>query len=266
LESMLDSSPPEQSIVVTTTGRDAHARTSACILVGGYMVWHLGIQLDNVSALFDGAACKVDIRDDSSGACTSVMDCWRALDRAMQLRWLVTAQSDDEPLLDAEEFAHYAGPANGSVHMVAPGTLLLFPTPDNLPGEAEWAVVAAEGGGAVRRFSARYYARLFADLGVAAAACVRRTAPAAAAALAASGIETADLGVGDGDGSPLGALDGLLAVCGGAAGTVAVHSGRGGEWPGWIGAVVAAVLMRRAGFEQGAARAWIGMLCPWMPC
>jgi hypothetical protein len=47
---------------------------------------------------------------------------------------------------------------------------------------------------------------------------------------------------------------------------VALHSGRGGEWPAWIGAAVEAVLVVRAGFEQGAAEAWMGMLCPWLLC
>jgi hypothetical protein len=45
---------------------------------------------------------------------------------------------------------------------------------------------------------------------------------------------------------------------------VAVHSGDGFKWPAYIGTLVVAMLISRLGFEEGAARAWIRMLCPWM--
>jgi hypothetical protein len=44
--------------------------------------------------------------------------------------------------------------ANGNVHMLAPGSLYFFATPEDLEGGRAWVDTAAtEGGGAGRRFS-----------------------------------------------------------------------------------------------------------------
>ena len=274
MDTLLESAPPTEHIIVLANTTNSLTLTSACFLVGAYMIWHLGIQLDTVSRAFDAVSDRfVGYHHESWGQRVTVSDCWQALDRAVRLGWIVDSNTDTEPVLEVDEYEHYAGLANGSVHMVVPGTLFLFPTPDDLPGDAEWAVCEGEDGGTVRRFSPRYYASLFADLGVTAAGSLTCTAPWAARALAAGGIEVLDLGIESMDeeamsdeGALLGALEGLLTRTASKAGrgTVAVHSGRGGEWPSWIGVVVAGVLMGRLGFGEGAARAWIGMLCPWM--
>ena len=144
--------------------------------------------------------------------------------------------------------------------------LFLFPTAHDLPGGEDWTVCVDDRGAPVRRFSPRYYAELFADLGIETAACLSHTEPSASATLAASGIATTDLGLAEAfeEGAFLAAIDRLLVTCGAARGAVALHSGRGGEWPAWIGAAVEEVLVVRAGFEKGAAEAWMGMLCPWL--
>jgi hypothetical protein len=58
-------------------------------------------------------------------------------------------------------FSTIFSPANGSLHFVVPDRLLLFPEPQPVPDGRAWH----DAGGA-RRFSARYYADLFAHLGV----------------------------------------------------------------------------------------------------
>ena len=184
LQSFVETASPDSPIIVATaklSSEDSLARM--CILLGGYMIWNMGIELDNVSRVFRRVFDRIIEKEKAfSSKLSTIVDHWQSLHTAVRLGWLVPAASDQEPLLDAEEFEHYAGRANGSVHMVAPGMLYLFPTPDDLPDEAEWAVCVGEDGGAVRRFSARYYGRLFADLGVGAAGCLGRTAGAAGAA------------------------------------------------------------------------------------
>jgi hypothetical protein len=166
--------------------------------------------------------------------------------------------------LDAEEFAHYAHVANGNVHMLAPGSLYFFATPDDLEGGQAWADTAAPGGGAgagVRRFSSGFCADLLADLGTSRVACLDACPAHAAAAFAARGLAAADLQTGRGPLSLLGALDGLLSA---GRGAMAVHSGAGFEWPGWAGTLATAFLVSRHGFGAAAAAGWVHLLCPWL--
>ena len=58
----------------------------------------------------------------------------RVLARARDLRWVRTTSGDsDEPTLDVEMARHYAHPANGGVHVLVPGRLVLVPPPAQLP-------------------------------------------------------------------------------------------------------------------------------------
>ncbi len=75
----------------------------------------------------------------------SVADCLGALDHALCLGCLVGA----EPLFDTEEFAHYAHVANSNVHMLAPGSLYFFATPEDLEDGRAWVDTAATEGRAL---------------------------------------------------------------------------------------------------------------------
>jgi hypothetical protein len=68
----------------------------------------------------------------------SVLDCWGALNAALNLGWLVDPASDAEVFHGTGEFGHYANPANGNVHMLALGSLYLFATPDVIPDGQAW--------------------------------------------------------------------------------------------------------------------------------
>ena len=194
------------------------------------------------------------------------MQCWQALKHARDLGWMDwTHGSDDENqqfLID--EFLHYADEANGGVYIVAPGQLLLFRDPVDLPDSQQWAVVVNDDGACRRVFSPAYYADLFAEQGVAAVACLTESS-SSAAAFAAQGIEARDLCPGGGA-SILRMLDGLLSLSRAAApvGGVAVHGGGGAAWPADTAVVVTTWLVARAGFEERAAWAWLQMLCPWL--
>lgn len=172
-------------------------------------------------------------------------------------------EHDDQPFL-IDEFVHYASPANGNVHIIAPGCLVLFASPVDLPSGQHWTSLPSQGRGApVRRFSAAFYADLFSDLGVASVACLTECR-ASTAAFAACGIAALDLRPGHRHGqSVLRALDGLLSLT--RAGPVAVHGGgESGGWPGDAAVVVAALLVGRLGFAERSAYAWLLMLCPWL--
>jgi hypothetical protein len=242
----------------------------ACLLVGAYLLLRRELDLNAVLLAFspilaDLAAPASDGVRDLHGVC--VEDCWGALEHALRLGWLAGPSSHAEPLLDAEEFAHYAHAANGGVHMLAPGSLYLMPTPADIEGGQAWADVGAgEGGRAgVRRFSGDFCAELLADLGASAVVGLEAGPASAAAAFAARGLAVADLETGLGRPSLLGALDALLGAGGGErGGAVAVHSGDEGVWPGWAGTLATAFLVSRHGFRGGAAAGWVHMLCPWL--
>ena len=178
------------------------------------------------------------------------------------MNWKDSTDDHDQPFL-VDEFLHYADAANGRIHIVAPGQLLLFSDPVHLPGQEQWALID-DGGSCTRYYSPAFYADLFADLGVAAVACMTESATRPAA-YSARGIEARDLRPGGG-GSALRALDGLLALSRGAApsGAVALHSGEGARWPADAKTVVAAWLVIQSGFPARAASAWLYMLCPWL--
>ena len=183
----------------------------------------------------------------------TVHDCWRALGHAMRLGWLVPPWSDDEPVLDVDEVVHYARPANGGVQTVVPGALFFFPTPcHSVPDGMEWTDSVSADGSTVRRFSARFYASLLADLGVSATACLGRTSAASARDFAARGVDSADLPAprAPGPGALLSALDRLLTLARGAPGGVAVHCGSIRSWPASrLGVMAAAFLISRFDFS-----------------
>jgi hypothetical protein len=53
---------------------------------------------------------------------------------------------------DCVRYGGYADPANGAVHILAPGALLLFPSPVDLPEGEQWSPAL--------RFAAAFYANL----------------------------------------------------------------------------------------------------------
>ena len=262
----------ERTVVVQPSGDTQEALIYACLFLGAYLILRHGAAFDAVVALFGQDRLGFDVNlllDDEPSFRT--LDCWSALSHAVRLDWIspTTDQEDDEPLVDLAEMLHYARPANGNVHTVIPGKLLLFPTPDDAldAAGADWSDTAGPDGRTARSFSAGFAAALLRDLGVSAVACLGRGSAATAAALARRGIESVDLGLAADGSSLLRGLDALLSLAGGAPGAVAVHAGGGPGggrgWPGYAGTLVRAAVMSRAGLDEGAAGAWLRMACPW---
>ena len=256
--------------LVLFIGQDFETATPKMLFfVGAFMILHLGQTADSVSSLLE--ACGIMTPGSppsisSQGRHLSIYHYWRALDKVLSLGWLVRSSSEEEPALDMEEFAHYAAAANGGLRLAAPGELIFFPAPADLPDGVDWHDYSPASGRVARRFSARFYARLLPDLGVSCVACLGRGAPAAAAAFEARGLAAADLGLAADGSSLLRGLDRLLSLARAAPGAVAVHSGdAGGGWPGYAGTLAAAVLISRLGFDEGTAAAWLEIAGPWAP-
>jgi hypothetical protein len=106
--------------------------------------------------------------------------------------YVLSLDSPQDMPIEVEEMLHYASPANGDVHMVVPGKIICFPTPADLPADQHWADSHATSGSVVRRFSAAFFADLFAELGVDVAVCLHACAYDRAAFLAQA-IEVEDL-------------------------------------------------------------------------
>jgi hypothetical protein len=255
---------PAERIVICPASDDSRSISFACAILGAYLIWNGRMTLEDVVAAFQGLGDAFSADADSQFADSTVLDCWRALSRAMHLGWLVDPESDVEPALDVEEFAHYASRANGNVHMAVPGRMFFFSSPKVLPSEQQWIDSVADNSTTTRHFSPAFYAELFEELGVSAVVCLGCGDVAASSAFAERGIEVVDFGLAEDGSSLLRGLDRLLSLAAVATGPVAVHSGDGFRWPAYIGTLVAALLINRLGFDEGAATAWIRMLCPWM--
>ena len=254
VEYLAESMPSEGRIVACPVNNDAHSFDEACLFLGSYLILNAKMQCHEILSAFREVDQQIE---------ETTLKCWHALDSAIQLDWLVHPDSDIEPIFDTEEFAHYASPAQGRLHMAVPGALYFFPTPDDLLGDQEWAD-HIEDGRTVRVFGAHFYAELFQDMGLSLVVCLGSSSAAAAAAFGARGIETVDLDLAADGSSLLRGLDRLLSLAREAPGAVAVHSGDGFEWPAYAGTLSAAFMISRFGLEEGAAKAWLGMVVPWM--
>ena len=196
---------------------------------GSHNILYRGLSADAVLTNFQGsnALLSPELKSSVQEKELSLHNSWRAIERSKNLGWFVDPDSEIEPILDIDEFAHYASVANGSVHLALPGELFFFPSPEDLPDNQDWIDVEREDGRAARRFSPAYYAALLDDLGVSCVVCLGRSDPAAAAAFAARGLATEDLGLAADGSSLLRGLDRLLSLARAAPGALAVHSGEG---------------------------------------
>ena len=264
--------------LIVCQGRDDQATVEeSALLIGAFAILVEDWNLDAVVQAFPDIAHRLmpapGLALDRSKYSVTVLDCWQALLHARERSWMswrTSPDDDDLPLL-VEEMAHYAHPANGGIHILAPA-LLLFPSPVDLPDGELWAgAPARDGAPPVRRFAAAFYADLLPDLGVGAVASLEPCRCAAApAAFAAASLPAVDLAPAAGArrGPPvLHALDALLSLTRAAGGGVALHAGGNGApgaWPAHAAVVVAAYLVGREGFSERAAYGWLLLLCPWL--
>jgi hypothetical protein len=253
------------AVIICPEDGDCQSICNACLLLGSYLILRVEMKSEKVLQIFEETINELSqFQSQIKNYVEVISKSWNALEYAKGLNWLFPSEySEIEADFDIELHTHYARQANGNIHTLVPGKLLLFPTPAHLPGGQSWADVDGPGG-QVRRFSAQYLAELLADLNVSVVTCLGQTSSSSAAAFLECGLDVHDLLLNPRLPSLLSAIDRILALTRAAPGAVAVFCGGAGgtDWPAHVGTLAAAYLMSDFGFDAGAADAWLRMLSP----
>ena len=245
---------PSVPIVICPECDSPSSLRCACLLCGAYMLLCDQVGLEVVISTFS------DINPCGSKAIdNTILNCWTALHHARDLHWLGVQCDGAEPALDLELVSHYALAANGGVRVLVPGKLLLVPCPASLPVGQDWADVSEDERPAERRFSARFLADVLVDLDASVVAWLERAGEGDAEAMKARGLDVHELYMDARRPALLQTMDRLLTVSRAAPGSVAVLCSCGSD--ATVGTMAAAWLMT-LGFDEGAAGAWLRLLCP----
>ena len=260
--------------VACVRGQDITKLTATVILIGAYMILGLELSVAQVSEAFKSISSLLANRPEPAvDACAIILDSWNILHKVRCLGWinfsesLLTANNPecDGNLLDIEEYNHYADPANGGLHIIVPGRLLLIPSPLDLPDGCDWTDVNNE-----RRFSPAFFADLLqAEFGAVLVLRLRydddpiEYDPSAFEDRGIA-VESVSLGPrGSSQNHMLAAADRLIANLRGAPGAVVVQvQGSGAGCGGSAGVLLATGLMSVFGLGAGEAAAWLRMACP----
>ncbi|XP_017323332.1 dual specificity protein phosphatase CDC14B isoform X6 [Ictalurus punctatus] len=115
-----------KKIVFYTCG-DKKKQANAAYLIGSYAVMHLQKTPEEAySLLISRNATYLPFRDASFGTCMynlNILDCLRAVHKALQFGWL------DFSNFDVEEYEHYERAENGDFNWIIPGKFLAFSGP-----------------------------------------------------------------------------------------------------------------------------------------
>ena len=261
--------------------------TRAALLLGSYLILQEDLSVEEVERVFLPLRNRIsDFKEPSCiGAAfetLTISDCLNALHTAKQANWIDFRLGPDVmdaiPMLDMDEYAHYASPVNGSLYLAVPPKFIQFQCPVDLPASRRWMDV--EGS---RYFSPSFYADLLAFLGV---RLVVRTEPCDydAAPFRARGIEIEDLTSGepgsiaaatsgladppsscpdDADSDLLRTADRIRTLACATDGLIAIHGGLApSAAQGAAAAALASYLIACHGFPGKAAVAWLRMAAP----
>ncbi|MCJ8735055.1 hypothetical protein PDJAM_G00242430 [Pangasius djambal] len=113
--------------VMFYTCGDKKKQANAAYLIGSYAVMHLQKTPEEAySLLVSRNATYLPFRDASFGTCMynlNILDCLRAVHKALQFGWL------DFSNFDVEEYEHYERAENGDFNWIVPGKFLAFSGP-----------------------------------------------------------------------------------------------------------------------------------------
>ncbi|XP_041753210.1 dual specificity protein phosphatase CDC14C isoform X1 [Coregonus clupeaformis] len=116
----------KKKIVFYTCG-DNKKQANAAYLIGSYAVMHLQKTPEEAySLLVSRNSTYLPFRDASFGTCVynlNILDCLRAIYKALQFGWLDFSQ------FDVEEYEHYERAENGDFNWIIPGKFLAFSGP-----------------------------------------------------------------------------------------------------------------------------------------
>ncbi|XP_056887947.1 dual specificity protein phosphatase CDC14B isoform X1 [Takifugu flavidus] len=115
-----------KKIIFYTSG-DQKKQVNAAYLIGSYAVMNLNMTPEEVhSLLVSRNSTYIPFRDASFGTCMynlNILDCLRAVNKALQYGWL------DFSSFDVEEYEHYERAENGDLNWIIPGKFLAFSGP-----------------------------------------------------------------------------------------------------------------------------------------
>ncbi|XP_031426958.1 dual specificity protein phosphatase CDC14B isoform X2 [Clupea harengus] len=225
---------------------DKKKQVNAAYLIGSYAVMHLQKTPEEAfSLLASRNATFLPFRDASFGTCMynlNILDCLRAVHKALRLGWL------DFSLFDVEEYEHYERAENGDFNWIIPGKFLAFSGPhpkskieNGYPlhaPEAYFPYFRKHNVTSVIRLNKKMYdAKRFTDMG----------------------FEHHDLFFVDGSTPTDAIVSKFLHICENAKGAIAVHCKAG---LGRTGTLIGCYLMKHFRLTAAEAIAWIRICRP----